>query len=189
MATMAASAAGITCQPRSELMYERHDGAEGDHLAVGEVRQPGRPVDQRQPDRRDRDDHRQFQSVGERLRATGSTCSSRRGDPHRGRTHGSRAGSCRPRPPATSLPSSTVSPSGSVSTCRCAPCTCPGRPDRDEVHAVGVGDRLADDVAPDSSSTTIRTSGTGSVTRSPSFLEPVLHPAGDRLGCVVASCA
>ncbi len=42
--------------------------AERDHLAVGEVRQPGRAEDQREPDRRDGDDHRQLEAVGEGLR-------------------------------------------------------------------------------------------------------------------------
>ena len=49
-------------EPPRDQRSERH------HLTVGEVGQPGRAEDERQADRRDGDDHRQFQPVGDRLR-------------------------------------------------------------------------------------------------------------------------
>ena len=50
------------------LKHPGHERAERDHLAVGEVGQAGRAEDQRQADRRDGDDHRQLETVGEGLR-------------------------------------------------------------------------------------------------------------------------
>ena len=44
------------------------DRTERDELAVGEVGQPGRAVDQRQPDRGDGDDQAELDAVGDRLR-------------------------------------------------------------------------------------------------------------------------
>ena len=47
-----------------------HHRADGDHLAVGEVREASRAVDQRQPDRTDRNDQAELQTVDRELRNT-----------------------------------------------------------------------------------------------------------------------
>ena len=54
--------------PMIRVQDERDERAERDHLAVGEVGQTGGAEDQRQSDRGDGDDHRQLQAVGQRLR-------------------------------------------------------------------------------------------------------------------------
>ena len=63
--SMAMAAAGIRWMPTVTLKRNREDGADRDHLGVGEVHQPRGAVDQRQADRAHADDQPELDPVDE----------------------------------------------------------------------------------------------------------------------------
>ncbi len=124
---------------------ERDERPERHHLTVGEVRQAGGAEDERQADRRDGDDHRQLQAVGERLGQQAPLA-----------LHVARALAEKERTGHVLVPADfcglrvlavlyrqTLGQGFGVD----ANDVGPRLVDRDQIHAVFVGDRLADHVA------------------------------------------